>query len=146
MSFSTLYSSDNTWLFSVTVLNVTWFDNLSVKTIPLISLSPSFFIVNLYEITSSVFTYSPALSDVFIKEHPETFIIGTSYPDEVDAVIWEGSQGLLLDMERGFMPHCTPSKVGLNGIPEKCLENAEVYLERKYKKYLQLKELLNGRM
>lgn len=26
------------------------------------------------------------------------------------------------------MPHCTPSKVGLNGIPEKCLENAEVYL------------------
>ena len=25
-------------------------------------------------------------------------------------------------------------------------ENAEVYLERKYKKYLQLKELLNGRM
>lgn len=40
----------------------------------------------------------------------------------VDTVIWEG---LLLDMERGFMP---PSKVGLNGIPEKCLENAEVYL------------------
>ena len=64
----------------------------------------------------------------FIKEHPETFIIGTYYPDEVDTVIWEGSQGLLLDMERGFMPHCTPSKVGLNGIPEKCLENAEVYL------------------
>ena len=26
------------------------------------------------------------------------------------------------------MPHCTPSKVGLNGIQEKCLENAEVYL------------------
>lgn len=64
----------------------------------------------------------------FIKEHPETFIIGTYYPDEVDTVIWEGSQGLLLDMERGFMPHCTPSKVGLNGIQEKCLENAEVYL------------------
>lgn len=64
----------------------------------------------------------------FIKEHPETFVIGTYYPDEVDTVIWEGSQGLLLDMERGFMPHCTPSKVGLNGIPEKCLENAEVYL------------------
>lgn len=62
----------------------------------------------------------------FIKEHPGTFIIGTYYPDEVDTIIWEGSQGLLLDMERGFMPH--PSKVGLNGIPEKCLENAEVYL------------------
>lgn len=64
----------------------------------------------------------------FIKDNPVTFIIGTYYPDEVDTIIWEGSQGLLLDMERGFMPHCTPSKVGLNGIPEKCLENAEVYL------------------
>lgn len=64
----------------------------------------------------------------FIKEHSETFIFGTYYPDEVDTIIWEGSQGLLLDMERGFMPHCTPSKVGLNGIPEKYLEDAEVYL------------------
>ena len=64
----------------------------------------------------------------FIDEHPETFVIEASYPGEVDTIILEGSQGLLLDMERGFMPHCTPSKVGLNGIPEKCLENAEVYL------------------
>lgn len=43
-------------------------------------------------------------------------------------VIFEGSQGLLLDMDNGFMPHCTPSKVGLNGIPEGLLEDAEVYL------------------
>lgn len=42
--------------------------------------------------------------------------------------IFEGSQGLLLDMDCGFMPHCTPSRTGLNGIPEKYLKDAEVYL------------------
>ena len=44
------------------------------------------------------------------------------------SIIFEGSQGLLLDMENGFMPHCTPSKVGLNGISEEYLQNAEVFL------------------
>lgn len=43
-------------------------------------------------------------------------------------IILEGSQGLLLDMDNGFMPHCTPSRVGLNGVPEELLEDAEVYL------------------
>lgn len=48
---------------------------------------------------------------------------------DYDCLIFEGSQGLLLDMEHGFMPHCTPSKVGLNGIPKKYLtEDTEVYL------------------
>lgn len=47
---------------------------------------------------------------------------------EYDTLIFEGSQGLLLDMDNGFMPHCTPSKVGLNGIDEKYLKNANVYL------------------
>ena len=48
--------------------------------------------------------------------------------DESNVIIFEGSQGLLLDMDCGFMPHCTPSRVGLNGIPEEFLDNAEVYL------------------
>lgn len=43
-------------------------------------------------------------------------------------IVFEGSQGLLLDMDNGFMPHCTPSRVGLNGIPEGMLEDAEVFL------------------
>lgn len=47
---------------------------------------------------------------------------------EYEDVILEGSQGLLLDMDNGFMPHCTPSRVGLNGVPEELLEDAEVYL------------------
>lgn len=48
--------------------------------------------------------------------------------DNYGTLIFEGSQGLLLDMEHGFMPNCTPSKVGLNGIPEKYLQGAEVFL------------------
>ena len=45
-----------------------------------------------------------------------------------NSLIFEGSQGLLLDMEGGFMPHCTPSKVGLNGMRPEYLQNAEVFL------------------
>ena len=48
--------------------------------------------------------------------------------DNYGSLIFEGSQGLLLDMENGFMPNCTPSKVGLNGVPEEYLQNAEVFL------------------
>lgn len=45
-----------------------------------------------------------------------------------DVLIFEGSQGLLLDMDCGFYPHVTPSRVGLNGVPKKYLKDAEVYL------------------
>ena len=47
---------------------------------------------------------------------------------DYEHVILEGSQGLLLDMDNGFMPNCTPSRVGLNGVPEELLEDAEVFL------------------
>lgn len=33
---------------------------------------------------------------------------------EAQEYIFEGSQGLLLDKDIGFMPHCTPSNVGMN--------------------------------
>lgn len=50
------------------------------------------------------------------------------YGSSVNPVfIFEGSQGLLLDMDCGFMPHCTPSKVGLNGIQNWPLKDAEVF-------------------
>lgn len=50
-----------------------------------------------------------------------------------DVLIFEGSQGLLLDMESGYYPNVTPSKVGLNGVPEHLLKDAELYLvERTY--------------
>lgn len=58
----------------------------------------------------------------FIKEwKPYTF------NEEHSVVIIEGSQGLLLDMDCGFFPNVTPSKVGLNGVPKEWLKNAEVY-------------------
>lgn len=50
-----------------------------------------------------------------------------------DVWIFEGSQGLLLDMESGYYPNVTPSKVGLNGVPAHLLKDAELYLvERTY--------------
>lgn len=47
-----------------------------------------------------------------------------------DTIIYEGSQGLLLDMDNGFMPCCTPSRVGLNGLPRYITssQDTEVYL------------------
>lgn len=50
-----------------------------------------------------------------------------SFKEEHSVVIIEGSQGLLLDMDCGFFPHVTPSKVGLNGVPKEWLKGAEVY-------------------
>lgn len=47
---------------------------------------------------------------------------------DCDVLIFEGSQGLLLDMNCGLFPHVTPSMVGLNGVPKTWLKNAEVYL------------------
>lgn len=46
---------------------------------------------------------------------------------DYDTIIYEGSQGLLLDMNHGFMPNCTPSKVGLNGLSPEILNDAEVF-------------------
>ena len=49
-------------------------------------------------------------------------------PVGYDCYIFEGSQGLLLDMDCGFMPHCTPSRVGLNGMTGTYLKDAEVFM------------------
>lgn len=46
---------------------------------------------------------------------------------DYDTIIYEGSQGLLLDMDHGFMPNCTPSKVGLNGLSPEVLSDAEIF-------------------
>lgn len=43
-------------------------------------------------------------------------------------IIFEGSQGLLLDADCGLYPNVTPSFVGLNGISKDVLTDAEVYL------------------
>lgn len=52
----------------------------------------------------------------------------SNWMKDYDVLIFEGSQGLLLDMDCGFYPHVTPSRVGLNGIEPQFLKGAEVYL------------------
>jgi adenylosuccinate synthase len=68
-----------------------------------------------------------------IRENRDQFDVRDadfSHSGLFDEIIYEGSQGLLLDMESGFMPNCTPSKVGLNGIPDFVFkqDDTDVYL------------------
>lgn len=53
---------------------------------------------------------------------------GSTWSEGYNVIIFEGSQGLLLDMDCGFYPNVTPSRVGLNGIKPQYLKDAEVYL------------------
>ena len=48
------------------------------------------------------------------------------YMSDFDVLIFEGSQGLLLDGKYGFNPHTTPSAVGLNGCLNYILDNANI--------------------
>lgn len=68
----------------------------------------------------------------FIYNNPDKFKINKDsfgfFSRNYSEIIYEGSQGLLLDMDNGFMPNCTPSRTGLNGINPDNLKDAEVYL------------------
>lgn len=48
--------------------------------------------------------------------------------EEVDVRIFEGTQGLLLDMDCGFYPNVTPSNTGLKKLNEFLNSDTEVYL------------------
>lgn len=43
-------------------------------------------------------------------------------------LVYEGAQGLLLDMDYGFYPNVTPSHTGLDNLDGDTLDNANVYL------------------
>lgn len=45
-----------------------------------------------------------------------------------DVIVYEGTQGLLLDANKGFLPNVSATSTGLDNIYKKDLENAEVYL------------------
>lgn len=73
----------------------------------------------------------PEYDDMFKKACLE--ILTEVYSDKLsirnyDVLIFEGTQGLLLDMDCGLYPNVTPSRVGLNGLRSSVLQNAEVYL------------------
>ena len=77
--------------------------------------------------------YKQLIKDVENNKYKFFNVAGVIALATFDVLIFEGSQGLLLDMDRGFYPNVTPSKTGLNAFTddvtlEKLLQNAEVYL------------------
>lgn len=73
----------------------------------------------------------PEYDDMFKKACLE--ILTEVYSDkpsmkDYNVLIFEGTQGLLLDMDCGLYPNVTPSRVGLNGLRSSVLKDAEVYL------------------
>lgn len=72
--------------------------------------------------------YDDMFRRAYLWMQTETTVLFPSMLDEYDVWIYEGSQGLLLDMDNGFYPNVTPSRVGLNGILDSDLQDAEVYL------------------
>lgn len=70
------------------------------------------------------------LEDLFVHSMQELPLTVTAAPktDSKTEIIYEGAQGLLLDMDYGFYPHVTPSHTGLDNIPEEQLQGANVYL------------------
>lgn len=59
-----------------------------------------------------------------------------NWTKDYDVLIFEGSQGLLLDMDCGFYPNVTPSRVGLNGIESQFLKSANDSIESNIKQML----------
>ena len=71
-----------------------------------------------------------ALEDLFVqsmRDLPCTVLPEPPVENNTE-LIYEGAQGLLLDMDYGFYPHVTPSHTGLDNIPTKHLHNADIYL------------------
>lgn len=70
------------------------------------------------------------LEDLFVQSmHDLPCTIVTEVPaDDHTELIYEGAQGLLLDMDYGFYPHVTPSHTGLDNIPLEHLQGANIYL------------------
>lgn len=69
------------------------------------------------------------LEDMFVQSMLNLPFSVTETPfDGHKEIIYEGAQGLLLDMDYGFFPNVTPSHTGLDNIPIDQLKNADVYL------------------
>ena len=69
------------------------------------------------------------LENLFVhsmRELPCTVLSEPPVEDNTE-LIYEGAQGLLLDMDYGFYPHVTPSHTGLDNIPPEHLQGSNVY-------------------
>ena len=70
------------------------------------------------------------LEELFVQSMLELPCTVVAVPpvDAQTELIYEGAQGLLLDMDYGFYPHVTPSHTGLDNLPPEHLQGANVYL------------------
>ena len=70
------------------------------------------------------------LEDMFVQAMRELPFTVTQEPPKTDntEIVYEGAQGLLLDMDYGFYPNVTPSHTGLDNLDSETLDNANVYL------------------
>lgn len=71
-----------------------------------------------------------ALEDLFVQAmHELPLAVASELPQTDDAeLVYEGAQGLLLDMDYGFYPNVTPSHTGLDNLDAATLDRANVYL------------------
>ena len=70
------------------------------------------------------------LEDLFVQsmqQLPYTVAREPSLSEDME-IVYEGAQGLLLDMDYGFYPNVTPSHTGLDNLGPEALANANVYL------------------
>ena len=67
---------------------------------------------------------------MFLKSMRELPFVVAPNPEawDCDELVYEGAQGLLLDMDYGFFPHVTPSHTGLDNLSNTVLNKADVYL------------------
>ena len=70
------------------------------------------------------------LEDLFVQSMqrlPYSVAREPSLSEDME-IVYEGAQGLLLDMDYGFYPNVTPSHTGLDNLSPETLANANVYL------------------
>lgn len=70
------------------------------------------------------------LEDMFVQSMTELPFTVTLEPPIAGntELVFEGAQGLLLDMDYGFFPNVTPSHTGLDNLDSQTLDNANVHL------------------
>jgi adenylosuccinate synthase len=81
-------------------------------------------IANFYNVKYDTTRFVNACSELIKSLHIE---LTHNLPDSFDDYIYEGSQGLLLDMDYGFFPHVTRSNTGTKNILKMC-EQPDIFL------------------
>ena len=67
--------------------------------------------------------------ELFVNAIEKVRVLNTKIcVNDYDTIIYEGTQGLLLDSDLGFQPFVTATNTGLNNFDFEDLQNAEVYL------------------